>query len=81
MEDSDFIDLKEILDSIGGKYLLNINEDEFILEIFGEPNLRKEYINYGVNGKIGEKTKRAELFYSNQIVNFSKVIFQNFLSK
>ncbi len=63
MEDSDFIDLKEILDSIEGKYLLNINEDEFIKKIFGKPYLRKEYINYGMNGRLREKTKRIELFY------------------
>ena len=63
MEDSDFIDLKEILDSIGGKYLLNINEDEFIKKIFGKPNLKKEYMNYGINGRLREKTKRVELFY------------------
>ena len=43
---------------------MNINEDEFILKVFGEPNLRREYINYGVNGKLGEKTKRVELFYA-----------------
>ena len=65
MEDSDFIDLKEILDSIGGKYLLNINEDEFIKKIFGKPNLKKEYMNYGINGRLREKTKRVELFYYN----------------
>ena len=63
MEDSDFIDLKEILDSIEGKYLLNINEDEFIKKIFGKPNLKKEYMNYGINGRLREKTKRVELFY------------------
>ena len=65
MEDSDFIELKEILDSIKGKYLLNINEDEFIKKIFGKPNLKKEYMNYGINGRLREKTKRNELFYYN----------------
>ena len=27
-------------------YLLNINEDNFILNLFGKPNLRKEYTNF-----------------------------------
>ena len=65
MEDTDFIDMKNILNRIKGKYLLNINEDEFIQKIFGEPNLRKEYTNFGVNGRVGSKTKRIELFYYN----------------
>ena len=55
--------MKALLDRIKGKYLLNINEDAFVLDEFGEPQLRKEYTNFGVNGRVGSKTKRIELFY------------------
>ncbi|MGP6207924.1 DNA adenine methylase [Cuniculiplasma sp. SKW3] len=65
MEDSDFIDLRDILGQIKGKYLLNINDDEFIQKIFGKSNFKKEYTNYGINGRLREKTKRIELFYHN----------------
>ena len=57
--------MKALLDGIKGKYLLNINEDEFVLKVFGEPQIRKEYTNFGVNGRVGNKTKRIELFYYN----------------
>ena len=55
-----------LLDVFGGsgKVLMNINEDEFIKKIFGKPNLKKEYMNYGINGRLREKTKRVELFYA-----------------
>ena len=56
--------MKDILDRIKGKYLLNINEDAFVLDVFGEPQIRKEYTNFGVNGRMGSKTKRIELFYT-----------------
>ncbi|MGP6240070.1 DNA adenine methylase [Cuniculiplasma sp. SKW4] len=65
MEDRDFLDLKYILEEIQGKYLLNINEDEFVRSVFGEPSVRKEYVNYGTNGRLREKTRRIELFYYN----------------
>lgn len=65
MDDKDFLDLKDILKKIRGKYLLNINEDVFVRSVFGEPTLRKEYLNYGINGRLREKTKRIELFYYN----------------
>ncbi|MGP6220960.1 DNA adenine methylase [Caldiplasma sukawensis] len=65
MEDSDFIDLRDILGQINGKYLLNINDDEFIQKIFGTSNLKREYVNYGTNGRLRGKTRRVELFYHN----------------
>ena len=57
--------MKELLDRIKGKYLLNINEDEFVLQVFGKPQIRKEYTNFGVNRRVSDKTKRIELFYYN----------------
>ena len=65
----DYIEMKALLDEIKGKYLLNINEDDFISNVFGNPQIRKEYTNFGVNGRVSGKTKRIELFY----YNFTKV--------
>ena len=63
--DNDYVEMKDLLDRIKGKYLLNINEDVFVLDVFGEPQIRKEYTNFGVNGRMGSKTKRIELYYYN----------------
>ncbi len=65
LNDNDYIDIKNIINNIKGKYLLNINEDDFILNLFGKPNLRKEYTNFGINGRNNKKSKRIELFYYN----------------
>ena len=65
LKDEDYIDIKKSLDRIKGKYLLNINEDEFVLKLFGKPQKRKEFTNFGINGRISGKTKRVELFYYN----------------
>ena len=65
LKDEDYIDIKKSLDRIKGKYLLNINEDEFVLQLFGKPQKRKEFTNFGINGRTSSKTKRVELFYYN----------------
>ena len=65
LKDEDYIDIKNSLDKIKGKYLLNINEDKFVLDLFGEPQLRKDFTNFGVNGRNNKKSKRLELFYYN----------------
>ena len=65
LKDEDYINIKNALDRIKGKYLLNINEDEFVLNLFGKPQKRKEFTNFGINGRISEKSKRVELFYYN----------------
>ena len=65
LKDEDYIDIKKSLDRIKGKYLLNINEDEFVLKLFGKPQKRKEFTNFGINGRTSSKTKRIELFYYN----------------
>ena len=49
--------MKLLLDRINGKYLLNINEDTFVLNVFGEPQIKKEYTNFGINGRVDSKTK------------------------
>ncbi|WP_298275311.1 DNA adenine methylase [Ferroplasma sp.] len=63
LKDEDYADIKKSLDRIKGKYLLNINEDEFVLKLFGKPQKRKEFTNFGINGRTSPKTKRVELFY------------------
>ena len=65
LKDEDYINIKNALDRIKGKHLLNINEDEFVLNLFGKPQKRKEFTNFGINGRISEKSKRVELFYYN----------------
>ena len=65
LKDEDYIGIKKSLDRIKGKYLLNINEDEFVLKLFGRPQKRKEFTNFGINGRTSSKTKRVELFYYN----------------
>ena len=65
LKDKDYMDIKSALDRINGKYLLNINEDEFVLKLFGKPQKRKEFTNFGINGRTSSKTKRIELFYYN----------------
>ena len=65
LKDEDYMDIKNILDKIKGKYLLNINEDKFVLDLFGEPQLRKDFTNFGINGRNNKKSKRIELFYYN----------------
>ena len=65
LNDNDYIDIKNMINNIKGKYLLNINEDKFILNLFGQPKIRKEYTNFGVNGRNNKKSKRIELFYYN----------------
>ena len=65
LKDEDYIDIKKSLCRIKGKYLLNINVDEFVLKLFGKPQKRKEFTNFGINGRISGKTKRVELFYYN----------------
>ena len=44
---------------------VDINENNFILEFFGKPHKRKEFTNFGINGRTSSKTKRVELFYYN----------------
>ncbi len=65
LKDEDYIDIKRYLDIIKGKYLLNINEDDFVLQLFGKPQKRKEFTNFGINGRNNKKSKRMELFYYN----------------
>ena len=55
--DNDYVEMKLLLDRINGKFLLNINEDTFVLDVFGEPQIRKEYTNFGINGRVDSKTK------------------------
>ena len=64
-DENDFYDLKEILGKIKGKYLMNINCNDFIINLFGEPNMRIEIRNNSVNNKYIKDSKRYELFYYN----------------
>ena len=63
--DNDFYELKDILDKIKGKYLMNINYNDFIVDLFGDPNKKIEIKNNSVNNKYIKNSKRYELFYYN----------------
>ena len=63
--DKDFYELKDILDKIKGKYLMNINYNDFIVELFGDPNMKIEIKNNSVNNKYIRNSRRYELFYYN----------------
>ncbi len=64
-KDSDFQELKDILGKIKGKYLMNINYNDFIVDLFGEPDMKVEIKNSSVNNKYIRDSKRYELFYYN----------------
>ena len=70
---NDFFELKNALNNIQGKYLLSINSNDFILNLFGEPNMKIEMRNNSVNNKYIKDSKRYELFYFNFIL--IKIIF------
>ena len=38
--ENNFYELKETLNDIHGKYLLSINSNDFILDLFGEPGMK-----------------------------------------
>ena len=80
LNDQDYIEMKQSLDNIKGKYLLNINEDEFVLKLFGKPQKRKEFVNFGINGRDGIKTKRIELFYYSNSINYNELQMSNSLN-
>ena len=63
--DSDFHELKDILGKIKGKYLMNINYNDFVVDLFGEPDMKIEVKNNSVNNKYIKNSKRYELFYYN----------------
>ncbi len=64
-KDTDFHELKNILGKIKGKYLMNINYNDFIVSLFGEPDMKVEIKNNSVNNKYIRDSKRYELFYYN----------------
>ncbi len=61
-----FNDLADILPGLKGKYLLNINKNEFTLDRFGKPSREMEFKSFCDNGRVsGKRGSRAELFYWN----------------
>ena len=62
---TDFVELAELLKRIKGRYLLNINEDPYILDHFGRPNMEKDFANMCGLAKGTQRTRRKELFYWN----------------
>ncbi|MEM4057364.1 MAG: hypothetical protein QXZ12_01370 [Thermoplasmata archaeon] len=58
-------DLANILQNIKGKYLMNINNDDFVIDTFGAPSLEKEYLNMCDLTKNAHRSRRVELFYWN----------------
>ena len=62
----DYVDLRDLMFNSTGKYLMNVNrEDEFIAEIFGEPQFTKEYENKNQDVSIGYMPPRVKSFYTN----------------
>ena len=62
--ESDFIDLKKVIGSIEGTYLMNFNSiDGLPVKVFGKPSFVKEYRNE--NGKPGVTSSRKVSFYTN----------------
>ena len=57
--------LRETLNDIHGKYLLSINSNDFILDLFGEPDMKVEIRNNSVNNKLVKDSKGYELLYYN----------------
>ncbi len=67
----DFKDLKRILDSVKGYWLLNSSERDFeeIIKIFGEPKFVKEYENFFRHKDKTEFGRRKEGFWFNFEIN------------
>ena len=64
--EKDFEDLASILPDLKGKYLLNINRNEFILDRFGAPSREMEFKSFCDNTRVsGNRGRRTELFYWN----------------
>ena len=64
--EKDFDDLAGILPRLKGRYLLNINKNELILDRFGKPSREMEFKNFCDNGRVnGKRGSRTELFYWN----------------
>ena len=64
--DGQFVELRDAIADIKGAYLLNINDDDFVRETFGDPKMTMSYSNHAQNARVPEYTKRTErdeLFY------------------
>ena len=64
-EEKDFYELKDVLDSVRGKYLMSINFRDLIIKVFGEPQMKIEVKNNSVNNRHVKGSKMYELFYYN----------------
>ncbi len=62
--DQDFVDLAATLRQVKGTYLLTINDDPFIRELFGQ-HTAEEYISPAFPNWSQPRPKRKELFYTN----------------
>lgn len=69
--DNDFKDLASILRNIKGRYIMNIDNDPTVREIFGEPIAAIQYHNANTNMRITPSTVRTELFYTNTLNSIS----------
>jgi DNA adenine methylase len=64
--EKDFQDLARLLSSLKGRYLMNINSDEFVIDCFGEPSSARQYTSFCDNARAtGKRGKRTELLYWN----------------
>lgn len=66
MEMRDFVELKKMLTSIKGRYLMNLDSDEEDLtQLFGKPAFVKSYPNENAGMKPPQERFRVKLFYTN----------------
>lgn len=65
MSDMSWRMLRQVLPSINGKWLMNINDNPTVRSLFGQPKVYKEYDNSMTNTNVADKTKRVELYYAN----------------
>ena len=64
--EKDFEDLASLLPSLKGKYLMNINKSEYIIDRFGVPSRESRFKSFCDNGRVnGKRRSRTELFYWN----------------
>ena len=62
----DFEDIRTILESLKGKYLMNLNaEDTNLAQIFGKPTFVKSYINQNGGLNVESGSQRLKAFYTN----------------
>ncbi len=61
----DFEEMKLKLDQIKGKFMLSINDDEYIKELFKDYNFKNFDIQYGISKDVKGRGTKQELLITN----------------